>query len=250
MRGSRVKSFSVNRIPGAPRAAGRGRSGAAERIGAWGAVGPRRARGQLVALAEVVPWDARRPFVDVSSACAIGRINLSEAGAARDRSGSWGGGFVAGPGMAFEVGRYAGSPAVTAICRDGYVWQISAYGDVNGAGAVCFPIGPFAERVAKLVRLAACTLARSGYDGRIVVRVRIVDAEKSCIMTMPGPRFWRELPRTGAAGHPLNDPFCGRPRHVKEAIGEHSRLAQEPVDRIYGAYALHGRIVRDGGDPL
>ena len=245
-----MKSFSVNRIPGAPRAAGKGRSGTAERIGAGGAVWPRRARGQLVALAEVVPWDARRPFVDVSDARAVGRINLLEANAVRDRSGSWGGRFVAGPGMAFEVGRYAGSPAVTAICRDGCVWQISAYGDVNGAGAVCFPIGPFAERVAKLVRLAAGTLACSGYDGRIVVRVRIVGAEKSCIMTMPGPRFWRELPRTGAAGHPLNDPFCGRPRHVKEAIGGRSRLAQEPVGSIYGAYVSHGRIVRDGGDPL
>ena len=214
-----------------------------------GAVGPRRARGQLVALAEVVPWDAWRLFVDVSDACAVGRINL-EAGAARDHSGSWGGGFVAGPCMAFEVGRYAGSPAVTAVCRDGRVWQISAYGDVNGAGAVCFPIDPFAERVAKLVRLAAGTLACSGYDGRIVVRVRIVGAEKSCIMTMPRPKFWRELPRMGFAGHPLNDPFCGRPCHVKEAISGHSRLAQEPVGRIYDAYVSHGRIVRNGGDPL
>ena len=219
-------------------------------IGARGAVGPRRARGQLVALAEVVPWDAPRPFVDVSDARAVGRINLLEANAARDRSGSWGGGFVAGPCMAVEVGRHARSPAVTAICRDGLVWQISAYGDENGAGAVCFPIDLFAERVAKLVRLAACTLACSGYGGRIVVRIRIVGAVKSCIMTMPGPRFWRELQRTGAAGHPLNDPFCGRPCHVKEAAGGHSRLALEPVGRIYDAYVSHGRIVRNGGDPL
>ena len=219
-------------------------------IGAGGVVETCRPRRHLVALAEVIPWDARQPFVDVSDARTISRINLSEAAAARDCSGSWGGRFVAGTFMAVEIGRFARSPAATAICRSGYVWQISAYGDMNGAGAVCFPIDPFAERVAKLVWLAAGTLSSSGYDGRIVVRVRIASTEKSCIMTMPAPRFWRELPRMGIAGHPLNDPFHGRPCHVKEAASGRGLLAREPVGKIRNAYVSHGRMVRDGGDPL
>lgn len=218
--------------------------------GAGGAAGPRRARGQMVVLTEVIPWDESRLFVDVSDARAIGRINRTGAATAHDRSGLWGNGFVAGPLMAAEVGRSARSPAVTAICREGLVWQISAYSDVNGAGAVCFPIDPFAERVAKLVWLAASTLSISGYDGRIVVHIKIASANKSCIMTMPGYRFWHELPRTGAAGHPLNYPFNSRPCSVKEAAGGGGSPAGEAVGKIYDAYVRHGRVVRDGGDPL
>ena len=227
-----------------------GGRGEVTEAGTRGAAGPRRARGQMVVLTEVIPWDASRLFVDVSDARAIGRINQTDAATAHDRSGLWGNGFVAGPLMAAEVGRSARSPAVTAICREGLVWQISAYGDVNGAGAVCFPIDPFAERTAKLVGLAASALDLAGYDGRIVVHIRIAGADKSCIMTMPGYRFWLELPRTGAAGHPLNYPFNSRPCGVKEAAGGRGNPAGEAVGKMRDAYVRHGRVVRDGGYPL